>query len=87
MQLRVGQPRMIRLCVIELDQTRTPLTRRRPADTIGGSVDRKARLVLVRALFTALLAAATLGALATPASANCGEIGIPGKPPLIIFHC
>lgn len=73
--------------MIERGPRGPPLTRHRPADTIGGSFDRKARLVLVRALFTALLAAATLGALATPASANCGEIGIPGKPPLIIFHC
>ena len=43
--------------------------------------------MLVRALLTALLAAATLGALAAPASANCGEVGIPGKPPVIIIHC
>lgn len=43
--------------------------------------------MLVRAALTALLAAATLGVLAAPASANCGEVGIPGKPPLIIIHC
>ena len=56
-------------------------------DKIATSVDRKARLVLVRAALTALLTAATLGVLAAPAAANCGEVGIPGKPPLIIIHC
>lgn len=43
--------------------------------------------MLVRALLTALLAAAALGVLAAPASANCGEVGLPGKEPVIIIHC
>lgn len=43
--------------------------------------------MLVRAAATLLLAAAATVALAVPASANCGEVGIPGKPPIIIIHC
>lgn len=41
----------------------------------------------LRAAVTLLLTAATAVALASPASANCGEVGIPGKPPVIIIHC
>lgn len=43
--------------------------------------------MLARSLVTALLTACTLGLLAAPAAANCGEVGIPGKPPVIVFHC
>ena len=43
--------------------------------------------MLARAAATVLLAIATVGLLAAPASANCGEVGIPGKPPIIIIHC
>jgi hypothetical protein len=41
----------------------------------------------LRAAVTLLLAAAATVALAAPAAANCGEVGVPGKPPLIIIHC
>lgn len=43
--------------------------------------------MLKRATAALVLAFATVGLLAAPAAANCGQVGIPGKPPVIIIHC
>lgn len=43
--------------------------------------------MLARLTAATVLALVAVGLLAAPASANCGEVGIPGKPPVIIIHC
>lgn len=43
--------------------------------------------MLARVTAATVLALAAVGLMAAPASANCGGVGLPGKPPIIIFHC